>query len=323
VLLPNPIQLLEKASQSAEDFEWVANEIWHHQTQKVSFLQVFTKQTGQKGRVYFPVQFFRDFSYLDSYEYVPADVFESSGTTGSLPSRHPIYRPEIYRYSFEKAFTSRFGTGPFTIAGLLPGYLERSNSSLVYMVKSLIENFGNPGSGFYLNNFQALEEMLFQASERGENILLFGVTFALLDFSTFLKDPLPFSITIIETGGMKGKREELTRQELYELLILKFPKANFCSEYGMTELLSQAYTIEPGKFICPPWMKVEIYDLHDPFRILEKGKYGRIHITDLANMDTCAFIRTDDIGKEDEKGAFEVLGRVDAGDLRGCSLLYS
>ena len=251
-------------------------------------------------------------------------VFESSGTTGSVNSKHSVKDPDIYRQSFLNGFELFYGpASDYCVLGLLPSYLERKNSSLVYMVDELIRQSGHPKSGFYLNEFEKLDEILSQLEKAGQRTILIGVSFALIDFSERFPRKLKHTI-IMETGGMKGRRKELTREELHDQLKQAFGLDVIHSEYGMTELLSQAYSKANGIFQCPPWMKVLVRDEDDPLMVHNNGKNqvtGIINIIDLANIYSSSFIATDDLGRLYPDGSFEVLGRVDNSDIRGCSLL--
>jgi hypothetical protein len=251
-------------------------------------------------------------------EFAPATVFQSSGTTGLATSRHYVKNTSLYEKSFLTCF-SRFYGDPSTycILGLLPSYLEQGASSLVYMVDHLIQRSGHPKSGFYLYDHDALKETLLHLEANNQPAILFGVTYALLDFAEAHAMPLK-STTIIETGGMKGRKKELTKAELYQQLGDAFSVSAIHSEYGMTELFSQAYAIN-GMYKCPAWMKVVLRDETDPFSL--GGSTGAINVIDLANLDSCSFIATEDLGRLHPDGSFEVLGRMDNTDIRGCSQL--
>jgi hypothetical protein len=237
-----------------------------------------------------------------------------------MNSHHAVRSVQIYEKSFRQGFENVYGgVSEYCIIGLLPSYLERKNSSLVYMVDKLIRWSGHSKSGFYLNEFGKLTTAVKELEAARQKTFLIGVSFALLDWAE--KDKLELKhTTIVETGGMKGRREELIREELHERLKNAFSLSSVHSEYGMTELLSQAWSKGEGRFNCPPWMKILIRDEEDPFQVNEKGR-GIINIIDLANVHSCSFIATDDVGKVYEDGSFEVLGRVDGSDLRGCSLM--
>lgn len=274
---------------------------------------------------YLPISFFKTHDVVTT-RFDPGITFESSGTTGENTSRHLVKDLELYAKSFKSAFKLFYGKPrDWCILGLLPGYLERNNSSLIRMVNELIKESNNTYSGFYLHN----HDKLFQALARNEIIhqptLLIGVTYALLDFAE--KYPMKLQHTVVmETGGMKGKREEMTREEVQDFLKNQLGLKMIHSEYGMTELLSQGYSSGDGIFRTPPWMKILVREYNDPFAIVtnpknEKSVNGLINVIDLANLYSCSFIATDDIGKIYRNNTFEILGRRDMSDLRGCSLL--
>jgi phenylacetate-coenzyme A ligase PaaK-like adenylate-forming protein len=249
-------------------------------------------------------------------------IFRSSGTTGSINAQHFVHDLGLYEKSFLKCFELFFGDPKEqVIIGLLPSYLERDDASLVYMTQKLIEISGQKESGFYLQNYEALKNLLQNLASSKKKIWLIGVSFALLDLFEIIEE-LPDNLTIVETGGMKGKRREMLKTELHETL-RNSAKGNWklCGEYGMTELFSQAYALDGINYQCPPWMQVRIYDINDPFCMLEKNKTGAVHIIDLANLDTCSFIATQDLGRLNDDNSFEILGRFDNSDLRGCNLM--
>jgi len=248
--------------------------------------------------------------------------FTSSGTSGLNTSSHFVKDLALYRTLAEKGFEHFYGSlKDYIILALLPGYLERKESSLIYMVNSFISKYNYSDSGFYLHNLDELAEKLESLDKKkGKKILLLGVTYALLDLAEKKKFSLKNTI-VMETGGMKGKREELTREELHKKLKESFGVGEIHSEYGMTELLSQAYSKGQGIFHCPQWMKISIRDMADPFSLLPEGKTGAINVTDLANIHSVSFIALDDLGKLHSNGGFEVMGRIDNSDLRGCNLL--
>ncbi|HEV8505425.1 MAG TPA: acyl transferase [Chitinophagaceae bacterium] len=293
---------------------------------------------------FLPIGFFKTHR-VKTTDFDPGYEFESSGTTQTGNSHHFIKDIEIYRRSFTTAFELLHGpVQSWCIIGLLPSYLERKNSSLVFMADELIRKSGHAHSGFYLDEFEKLSTTLKDLEEKKQKTLLIGVTFALLDFATEYSFPLKHT-TIMETGGMKGRREELVRDEVHEVLKRKFQVEVIHSEYGMTELLSQAYSKGNGIFNCPPWMKVLVRDEEDPLEIrsavgdrqsdssftihhspfttheLRPSAKGILNIIDLANIYSCSFIATDDAGKLYDDGSFEVIGRVDNSDIRGCSLM--
>jgi hypothetical protein len=250
----------------------------------------------------------------------PDRYFESSGTTQTANSRHWVKDPDLYRKSFFTAFEQFYGpVGDWCILGLLPAYLERQHSSLVMMVDELIKACGHPDAGFYLYDHAKLATVLASLEQQKQQTLLIGVTFALLDFASAYPMPLSHT-TIMETGGMKGRRQELTRAAVHEELMRAWGVHSIHSEYGMTELLSQAYSAGNGRFYCPPWMRVLVRDEEDPRLIHTTGK-GILQVIDLANVHSCSFLATEDVGIVYEDGSFEVWGRLDHSDIRGCSLL--
>jgi hypothetical protein len=268
---------------------------------------------------FLPVSFFKTGS-VQSGDYIPEIIFESSGTTGQNTARHPVKQVSLYRESFVKGFEFFYGDPrDFCILGLLPSYLERSGSSLVMMVDELMRISAHPENGFYLYDFEKLHTALQNLEKHKIRTVLIGVSFALLDFAEKYTMRLSHT-TVMETGGMKGRGVEMTRDALHETLKKKLGVLKIHSEYGMTELLSQAYSSGDGIYKPVPWMKVMVRDEDDPLSIHEMGE-GLLNIIDLANRDSCAFIATDDVAKIYEDGSFEVLGRMDNSDIRGCSLL--
>lgn len=269
-----------------------------------------------------PISFFKKHS-IQLLEEEPDIIFKSSGTMQQLRSKHYINDVTIYEKSFRKCF-QKFYSDPkdYHIFGLLPSYLEQGDSSLIYMVNDLIETSASQFSGFFLNEYDKLEQNLQAASaDSDRSILLFGVTYALLDYAES-KRAIPDDITIMETGGMKGRRKEMTKEEVHRVLRELWKCGNIHSEYGMTELLSQAYSFGKNIFATPPWMQVIMRNPNDYKEIYPHGKTGGINVIDLANIYSCPFLATDDLGKTHEDGTFEVLGRFDHSDLRGCNLLY-
>ena len=278
---------------------------------------------------FFPIQFFKSEKvicdkYLTSEENpVPKDIhtqtiFTSSATTGMTPSNHYVADLSIYEESFSKGFRLQYGNpADYAILALLPSYLERQGSSLVYMVEGLMKQSSNPSNGYYLYNHKELYEMLCRLKAESQKTILIGVSFALMDFVENYK--IDFAdLIVIETGGMKGRGVELTREALHENLKIGFGVENIHSEYGMAELLSQAWSKGNGLFLTPPWMKVLIRDLNNPLRILEIGKRGGINIIDLANIYSCSFIETQDMGIKETEDGFKILGRIQNSELRGC-----
>lgn len=270
---------------------------------------------------FLPIRFFKSHAVVTT-QFEPVMLFESSGTTGVQSSRHLIKDISLYEQSFIRGFEDRYGpAGNWCILGLLPSYLEKGNSSLVYMVDQLIRRSGHPRGGFYLNEGEKLAGELEQLERMGQQTLLLGVTYALLDFAAAFPIPLKHTI-VMETGGMKGRREELLREQVHEILKEAFGLGAIHSEYGMTELLSQAYSKGEGLFYGPGWMRVLVRDEEDPLTVRRTGT-GALNIIDLANYYSCAFIATEDAGRVGADGGFEVLGRMDGSDLRGCSLLIA
>ena len=247
-------------------------------------------------------------------------VFESSGTTGDIPSRHFVTDETVYVQSLLKGFREFYGyPGEFAFIALLPSYLERKNASLVHMAKTLMDCSQHPANGFYINEWDKLSKTLKTLEASGHKTLLLGVTFALLDFAE--ANPMTLRHTLVmETGGMKGRREELTRTAVHDLLKKQFSLSEIHSEYGMTELLSQAYAVKDGQFRCSSTMKVLVRDINDPMDVSTSGS-GCLNIIDLANLNSCSFIATDDVGRLFDDRSFEVHGRLDHSDLRGCSLM--
>lgn len=269
---------------------------------------------------FLPITFFKSKEVLSSNSSIQT-TFTSSGTTGIITSKHHVVDLSFYEASFRSAFSKFYGNiEDYAVLALLPSYLERDGSSLIYMVKDFIEGSNNPDSGFYLNNYTELAHKLTQLDNDGQNVLLIGVTYALLDMIEMQKFQLKNTI-IMETGGMKGKRKEMIREELHTILADGFGVDKIHSEYGMTELLSQAYSFGDGIFECPPWMDVLIRDTEDPLSLIANEKTGGINIIDLANINSCSFIATQDLGKKYNNAAFEVLGRFDNADVRGCNLM--
>jgi hypothetical protein len=248
-------------------------------------------------------------------------TFRSSGTTGIETSAHQVAELSLYEESYLRCFEMQYGNvSDYIILGLLPSYLERQDSSLVYMTQGLIEKSGRSESGFFLNNYSDLSTLLENLKAKNEKVWLIGVSFALIDFSE-LKPPAWDNLIVVETGGMKGRKKEMIRLELHETIQNNWPVNKVHSEYGMTELLSQAWMGNFGKFSCPPWMSIRIREINDPFESGKVGVRGGINVIDLANLDSCSFIATQDLGIAWEDGLFDVIGRFDNSDIRGCNLL--
>lgn len=271
---------------------------------------------------FIPVEFFKEQKIITT-EFEAETIFTSSGTTGQINSKHFIKSLDLYEQSFIMNFTQQFGNPKdYIILALLPSYLEREGSSLVYMVEKLVGLTNNPLSGFYLHECEQLAVVLNDLKKSSKKVLLIGVTYALLDLSEAYPMHFP-ELIVMETGGMKGRRKELLRKEMHNILKHAFGIENVCSEYGMTELLSQAYSHKDGIFQTPAWMKVLIRDMNDPLTLLDNGKAGGMNIIDLANLYSCSFIATKDLGKKIKDSTFEMLGRYDNSDVRGCNLMIS
>ena len=269
---------------------------------------------------FLPIQFFKSHDVVSNQNPVQT-TFTSSGTTGMVTSKHLISDISLYEQSYRQAFSQFYGNiEDYAILALLPSYLEREGSSLIYMVEDLIRLTNNEHSGFYLHNHDELIEKLLLLDQSGLNVILIGVTYALLDLIEKRKFELKNTI-IMETGGMKGKRKEMIREELHADLCSGFGVSAIHSEYGMTELLSQAYSLGNGIFECPNWMQILIRDTEDALSYIDSGKTGGINVIDLANINSCAFIATQDLGKKYPNNTFEVLGRFDNSDIRGCNLM--
>lgn len=316
----------------------VALEIFAYQYQHNPIYQQFAKAIGKTPNTvssiidipYLPISFFKTHQVITTPN-IPLKekfiTFESSGTTQTNTSKHYVKDIAVYEKSFTTAFEQVYGKpDQYCIIALLPAYLERKNSSLVYMAKALINKSSHAQSGFYLYNYEALHQTLLALEAAQQPTILMGVTFALLNFAATYTMQLKHTI-IIETGGMKGRKKELTRQEVHHILRSQLDVQHIHSEYGMTELLSQAYSTHNGVFTCPPWMQVLIRNEQDPLDIqsyhtLQQPTTGAINIIDLANVHSCSFIATEDIGTLHTNAQFEVLGRLDNADMRGCSLMF-
>ncbi|WP_333694238.1 LuxE/PaaK family acyltransferase [Flavobacterium sp.] len=313
---------------SQKEFEKIALKVFRHQFDNNIVYQDFcTLLKKDKSNVktitdipFLPIQFFKSHEIVSSTNPIQK-TFSSSGTTGSITSKHLVTDTTLYEQSFRNAFSQFYGNiEDYVILALLPSYLEREGSSLIYMVNDLIEGSNHPESGFYLNNYDELIQKLIKLDSSGKNVLLIGVTYALLDMVEKQSFQLKNTI-VMETGGMKGKRKEIIREELHGILCKGFGVPSIHSEYGMTELLSQAYSLGKGIFECPPWMSILIRDTEDAMTYVEDGKTGGINVIDLANINSCSFIATQDLGKKYPNHSFEVLGRFDASDIRGCNLM--
>lgn len=313
---------------SIYEFNDIALEIFNYQYNNselyrsfVNYLGVKLNDVNQFKKIPFlPIEFFKNKRVYSSSKSVEK-IFTSSGTTSSELSNHYIADLSVYYKSFLTSFELFYGNiSDYCVLALLPSYLERNTSSLIFMVKDLINRSNDKNSGFYLDNYEKLAEKLNELNSKNRKVLLIGVTFALLDLAEKYSFKLS-DIIVMETGGMKGRRKEITRDEVHRILCKCFNVNLIHSEYGMTELLSQAYSKGEGIFYTPPWMKILIRDVNDPLNLLETNRTGGINIIDLANYNSCSFIATQDIGKLHYQGSFEVLGRFDTSDIRGCNLM--
>ncbi|HBI01827.1 MAG TPA: acyl transferase [Flavobacterium sp.] len=313
---------------SQKEFEKITLKVFRHQYDNnlvyQDFCSLLKKDKSNVKSIeeipFLPIQFFKSHEILSSQNTIQ-EIFTSSGTTGTLTSNHLVTDVTLYEQSFRKAFSQFYGNiEDYVVLALLPSYLERDGSSLIYMVNDLIESSNHSESGFYLNNYDELIQQLIELDSSGQNVLLIGVTYALLDLIEKQSFQLKNTI-VMETGGMKGKRKEIIREELHSILCNGFDVPAIHSEYGMTELLSQAYSLGKGIFECPPWMSILIRDTEDALTYVDYGKTGGINVIDLANINSCSFIATQDLGKKYPNHSFEVLGRFDSSDIRGCNLM--
>ncbi|WP_347373326.1 acyl transferase [Aequorivita sp. Q41] len=312
---------------SSEDFNRLALKVFHFQYENVSVYRNFcdylktdiSKVKNIEDIPFLPIQFFKNQKII-AKNLTEQIIFTSSGTTASISSTHFVASIKVYEKSFYKAFKNYYGNPEeYTILALLPSYLEREGSSLIYMVEHLIKKSNNPNSGFYLYETEKLIEKLIFLEKNNQKTILIGVSYALLDLIEKRKFQLKNTI-VMETGGMKGRRKEMIKQELHEILKKGFGVSKIHSEYGMTELLSQAYSMGDGIFTCPPWMKILTRDPEDALSY-NYGKTGGINVIDLANLYSCAFIATQDLGKTHKNNTFEIMGRFDSSDIRGCNLM--
>lgn len=318
---------------SSKDFEAKALEAFNLQykyckvyQEYVDLIDIRVEEVKSVAQIPFlPIKFFKN-KLVETELVLPKEkfkekVFSSSATTGLISSTHIVKDINLYEESFSKAFRKFYGEpSQYRILGLLPSYLERDGSSLVYMVNKLMEDSDNLDNGYYLYNYKELALKLKQLKDKGEKTILFGVTFALLDM---LNEDMPKfeDLIIIETGGMKGRGKELKRSNIHEILMDSFGTKSIHSEYGMAELLSQAYSSGEGIFYTPDWMKVYIRDIRDPFKYLRPKEIGGLNIIDLANINSCCFIETEDMGWMGLDGGFTIEGRIKNSDLRGCNML--
>ncbi len=313
---------------SEKDFQETALEVFKYQYQNNKVYQRYCNLLGKSKKTvkaieeipFLPIKFFKTNTII-STEQTEEIIFSSSGTTGSITSKHYVNDLSVYEQSYLEAFKLFYGDiTEYCVLALLPSYLERKGSSLIYMVEDLIQRSNHSESGFYLNNHQELSDTLLKLDKEGQKVLLIGVSFALLDFIKLYTFNLK-NTTVMETGGMKGRRKEITRFELHHLLKEGFGVSEIHSEYGMTELLSQAYSLGNGIFQSPPWMKILTRNTENPLEIIPNTKTGGLNVIDLANYHSCSFIATQDLGKVHDFDRFEVLGRFDNSDIRGCNLM--
>lgn len=311
-----------------DDFNGIALELFHFQLKHNSLYNSFVKNLPVEvdSLKHFsqipclPIGFFKSHR-VKAGQFEAELTFTSSGTSGAVVSRHDVKDVQLYHASFLKTFNLFYGApDDYVILALLPSYLEREGSSLVYMVDMLMKLSKQSSDGFFLYDHEALYKRLRHLKEHKQKVMLFGVSFALLDFVAQYQLVFP-ELIVVETGGMKGRRKEILREELHERLKQAFGIAQVHSEYGMTELMSQAYAMANGFYNTPPWMEVLIRDPNDPLSLLPEGRTGGINVIDLANINSCPFIATQDLGKKHGDGRFEVLGRFDNSDIRGCNLM--
>lgn len=316
------------AIDSPDEFNDCCMEIFRFQAEKcavyrdyLSFLGTETASVRHFSAIPFlPIELFKAHDIISDGLHAEM-VFSSSGTTGLTTSKHFVAKLGIYEYSYRTAFKQFYGDPrDIAILALLPAYLERQGSSLIYMADDLIRRSKRPESGYFLYNHEDLFAALHALKQSNTKTILLGVTYALLDFIESYTMDFP-DLIVMETGGMKGRRKEMIRAELHEMLCSGFGVSHIHSEYGMTELLSQGYSQGHGRFYSPSWMNILIRETNDPFGYVNTGKTGAINVIDLANIYSCSFIATQDLGKKHTDGSFEVLGRFDHSDVRGCNLL--
>lgn len=309
---------------SESEFNKFALEIFDFQKENIPIYKTYIEQLNKPKPTHFteipclPISFFKSHSVCKE-NIAPEAIFKSSGTTGQVRSQHFVEDLSIYKQSFQIAYKKLIGNpSEQVILALLPNYVEQGESSLVYMVDQLIQATKNRLSGFLLNNLSEIEKRYLKAIQSNKKVVIFGVSYALLDLAESTIDLS--KALIIETGGMKGRRKEITKEELHTILKKGFNVPYISSEYGMTELLSQGYSNQNGLFETPAWMKILIRDVNDPFSYIVHGKTGGINVIDLANINSCSFIATQDLGKMEE-GKFRIMGRFDNADIRGCNQL--
>jgi phenylacetate-coenzyme A ligase PaaK-like adenylate-forming protein len=308
----------EKTALKVFRFQYENNKVYREFCDHLNVVVADVKSIQQIP--FLPIQFFKSHGVVSNINPIQ-ETFTSSGTTGTSNSKHLVTDVSLYEESYRNGFSEFYGNiEDYVVLALLPSYLERTGSSLIYMVEDLIQMTHNSDSGFYLSNHNELIEKLTTLDKAGQNVILIGVTYALLDLIEKQQFQLQNTI-IMETGGMKGRRKEMIREELHEQLCKGFGVSAIHSEYGMTELLSQAYSLGDGIFECPNWMHILIRDTEDALTYIDNGKTGGINVIDLANINSCSFIATQDLGKKSNNNSFEVLGRFDNSDIRGCNLM--
>lgn len=320
--------IAEITNSNLHHFEEIALGLFQRQADLNPVLSAFCRHLNRTTNpqsineiTFLPVSFFKTKKVVTG-KFVPETVFASSATTGSAVSKHFIRSLDDYAAVSRRAFEMNYGSLKDTcILALLPSYLERSGSSLVWMAQQFMTLAEHPKSGFFLYDFEQLHQTLTELQRSGQKTILLGVTYALLDFVGHFPIRFP-ELTVMETGGMKGRKREMVREEVHRLLCSGFGVDQIHSEYGMTEMLSQAYAQKDGIFTAPPWVQIRLADPTDPFSIVSTGKTGVVQVIDLANADSCAFIQTADLGRMLPDGRFEVLGRLDNSEVRGCSLMY-
>jgi len=329
MLVPDYNRIFKLATE--EEFRSLAMDVFRYQAvanpvyrEYLALLKKDPEKIEQPEQIPFlPIGFFKTHRIITG-EMQAELVFESSRTTGETPSRHFVANAALYQESLANGFKRIYGDPEdWCILSLLPSYVERGNSSLVYMMDRLMKQSGHPDSGFYLNEAESLHRILEKRAEDAHPTMLVGVSFALLDLASDFRGMIHPDTVIMETGGMKGRRKEMIRSELHQVLKEAFRCGEIHSEYGMTELLSQAFSTGYQLFETPPWMRILIRDSYDPFTLVPAGQTGGINVIDLANIHSCSFISTSDLGRVNDKGQFEVLGRFDQAEVRGCNLMVS
>lgn len=320
---------LNSSVNQEEAFNYLAIKVFNYQFQNNAIYNKYVISLNQNPDninhytqiPFLPIEFFKTQRVICNELSENAICFSSSGTTGQITSKHYVNDITIYESAFSKGFEKFYGNiSDYCILALLPNYLERTGSSLVYMFNKLISDSKHSLSGFYLNNLNDLVKTIDVLKQTNQKTILLGVTYAMLDLAD-LNIELTDNFIVMETGGMKGRRKEMLKEELQLTLKEKFKVFAIHSEYGMTELLSQAYSKQNGIFECPPWMKILIREVNDPFSYVKNQKSGGVNIIDLANLNSCSFIETKDLGKMNQNSGFEILGRFDDSDIRGCNLM--